>query len=137
MSHITVSQFTTRFISLVLKGNGLPRKQLDCHILLMSAVLGLEAGRKYSEKQLNDELGSWSTRFGDNVCLDHVSLRRLLVDDGYLTRDAAGTTYVLKTEGWPHTIDPAIRSLDLQGLIDEAIRDNEERRSLRQREGGQ
>jgi len=135
MAHITVSQFTTRFVSLVLKGNGLPTKQQDRHILLASAVLGLEAGRKYSERQLNDELRTWSTRFGNAVCLDHVTLRRFLVDEGYLARDAAGSAYVSKKEGLPCTFDPTIWSLDLQALIDDARKDREERKKLRQTDG--
>ncbi len=51
MSHLTASQFTDRFGSLVLGGRELPKKQLDRHILLISSILKLESGRPYSEKE--------------------------------------------------------------------------------------
>jgi len=118
-----------------MNGHGLPNKQLDRHILFVSAVLGLDAEREYTEKQLNDELRKWSERFGANVCLDHVTLRRFLVDEGYLTRDAAGTAYILKKEGLPYTFDQSIWSLDLQELINSVRRDREKRKRLRQQDG--
>ena len=55
MSHITASQFTDRFTALVLAGRELPKKQLDRHIVLISAILRIEPGRQYSEKEINEE----------------------------------------------------------------------------------
>ena len=46
MSHITESQFTDRFVSLVLGSRELPKKQLDRHILFISSILKLEPGRR-------------------------------------------------------------------------------------------
>jgi hypothetical protein len=68
---------------------------------------------------LDDELRKWTTRFGSSVNLDHVSLRRFLVDEHYVQRDSAGQSYRLKTTDWPYTFDPSIRALDLEALIDE------------------
>ena len=120
MSHLTASQFTDRFASLVLAGRELPKKHLDRHILFISAILKLEPGRPYSEKEINEELQVWIIRFGRNFGLDHVTLRRYLVDEKYLARDAAGGTYQLATEGLPYTFDVSIRELDLEKLVAEA-----------------
>ena len=120
MSQIEVSQFKNRFVSLIIGGQGFPKKDLDRHILFISAALGLEAQRQYSESELNDELRRWTARFGESVSLDHVSLRRFLVDEGYLRRDTAGGSYELTTTGWPYSFDPSIRTLDLEVLIVEA-----------------
>jgi len=119
MSHIDDAQFKNRFVSLIVGGQGLPKKPLDRHILFISAALGLEPQRQYTESELNIELRKWTSRFGDPVNLDHVTLRRFLVDEGYLSRDTAGTSYELTT-GWPYTFDPSIKVLDLDALIEEA-----------------
>lgn len=137
MTHITAAQFTARFTTLVLKGNGMPSKKEDRHILLVSALLGLETGREYSEKELNETLRVWATNFGDNVGLDHVTLRRSLVDERYLNRDAAGKVYVATREALPFTLDSAIWSLDLKGLVNDAQKDREERKRLHRHEDSQ
>ena len=134
MPDITAVQFANRFASLVLKGNGLPRKTLDRHILLVSAVQGLAADREYSEPELNDILKVWSSNFGDGVCLDHVTLRRLLVDEKYLVRDNAGKAYRVKKEGLPFAIDPAIWPMDLAAIITDARKEQEERKRQQQKE---
>ena len=120
MSHITASQFVDRFVALTLAGRELPKKQLDRHILLISSILRLEPGRQYLEKEINEELQIWIIRFGRSFGLDHVTLRRYLVDEKYLVRDSAGGTYALATEGLPYTFDQSIRELDLEKLVSEA-----------------
>ena len=120
MSQIETSQFKNRFVSLIMGGQGFPKKHVDRHILFISAALGLEPQRQYTESELNDELRKWTARFGSPVNLDHVTLRRFLVDEGYIRRDTAGGSYELATTDWPYTFDQSIKTLDLEGLIDEA-----------------
>jgi len=120
MSHITASQFTDRFVALILGGRELPKKQLDRHILLISAILRIEPGRQYSEKGINEELQLWTIRFGRNFGLDYVTLRRYLVDEKYLVRDSTGGTYELAATGLPYTFDASITDLDLDELVSAA-----------------
>ena len=117
MSHITESRFTDRFAALVLAGRELPKKPLDRHILLISSILKIEPGRQYSEKEFNEELQIWVIHFGRIFGLDHVTLRRYLVDEKYIIRDPAGGTYQLAANDLPDTFDPSIRELDLDELI--------------------
>jgi hypothetical protein len=117
MSHITETQFTERFAALILNGKELPKKLPDRHILFISSILKLELGRRYTESELNDELRSWAARFGSSSGLDHVALRRFLVDEKYLTRDSAGGTYELAADGLPYTFDASLRDLDLDKLV--------------------
>jgi hypothetical protein len=118
MPHIKDSQFKNRFVSLIIGAQGFPRKDLDRHILFISAALELEPQRQYTERELNIELLKWTSRFGDQVNLDHVSLRRFLVDEGYVRRDTAGKAYELTTE-WPYRVDASIKGLDLEALVDD------------------
>jgi hypothetical protein len=120
MAHIDAYQFENRFATMILGGQGFPKKPLDRHILFISAALELEPQRSYTESELNDELRKWTTSFGDAVNLDHVTLRRFLVDEGYLQRDSAGQSYQRTTEGWPYTFDPSIETLDLDAMVEEA-----------------
>jgi hypothetical protein len=116
---VTEALFRERFVSTVFGGRDLPKKRGDRHILFFSATLDMEPGRQYSEQELNTCLSKWSQRFGKGMHLDHVSLRRYLVDEGYITRDPAGLSYELVMEGLPYTFERSIRSLDLEALIDE------------------
>ncbi len=127
MPHITTPQFTARFPTLVLAGQGFPKKQADREILFVSAVLHLDLDRDYSEGEINDALRKWTARFGDSCGLDHVTLRRYLIDGRYIERDSAGVSYRLVKGDAPITFDAAIKDIDLDQLIIEA-KDERERR---------
>jgi hypothetical protein len=121
MTHITDSQFRERFAALYFGGQDLPRKPLDRQIVLISAIVGLERQRKYSEGELNDELQKWTILFGRRYNLDYVTLRRYLIDERYLVRDPSGRAYELGIlEQLPYTFDPTLATLDLEALIGEA-----------------
>jgi hypothetical protein len=60
--------------------------------------------------------------------LDYVSLRRALVDEGFLHRDSSGNHYTLDLTPFSDQFDPEIRSLDLLQLISDAIKEKERRK---------
>ena len=129
MMHITEEQFATRFIPLVMGGGSLHKKKVeDQHILFVSAVLELDHNREYNEADLNSALKPWSAAFGEGFGLDHVTLRRYLIDEKYILRDAAGTVYRVNTNKLPVTYDEAITGLDLERMLEEAHREREERK---------
>lgn len=128
MAAITADQFRQRFVALILDARDLPKKPLDRHILWYSAALGLQPRRAYSEAAVNEELRGWAGLFGGPFGLDHVTLRRFLVDEGYLRRDAAGGSYSLVTEGLPYSFDPSLAGLDLAHLVREAKQERESRK---------
>jgi len=125
---IMADQFSHRFVSLVLGKGFMPKKLSDQHILLYSATLALQSGREYGEKELNDVLAAWSSQFGGSFGLDHVTLRRYLVDAGYLERDDSGAAYRLGQGETAFDFDESIRQLDLAELISEAGRARELRK---------
>lgn len=74
---------------------GVPAQLSRRRVLLEHIVQSFEPGRDYTEKEVNVVLSAWSA--GSPV--DHVSLRRYLVDEGLLSRGGAGRDY-RRSGGW-------------------------------------
>jgi len=74
---------------------GYPTRRADQELLLRLASGRFDAGRAYSEREVNDILEAWLATFCAPFGIDHVSLRRYLVDARLLARDTAGSTYRL------------------------------------------
>ncbi len=73
----------------------IPRKARSREILLGALCAGMQRRRAYSEKQLNELLGTLLANL--NARVDHVTCRRVLVDHGFLKRDRTGAVYLLNT----------------------------------------
>jgi hypothetical protein len=71
----------------------LPKKRAEADVILALAAAGLEPGRTYAERDINEYLSFWLEGFAGPVGLDHVTVRRALVDSGYLLRDPSGHAY--------------------------------------------
>lgn len=91
---VTTDFFTRRLADLCLRSgmSGLPKDELNRHILFKSMVAALAPGAPLAEQEINRALAQWIETSGIKE-LDHVSLRRYLVDAGYLLRSADGTGY--------------------------------------------
>ena len=137
-SKIGSTEFKERLALLCLQGGGrgVPRKHRDQHILFKSITLILETQREYTENELNEYLVKWLSQVGQAVQIDHVSLRRYLVDAGYLTRDSAGRSYRVDPEQMVGLFEADIEEIDPVAVIAEAQRRTEERKReyLRKRE---
>jgi len=72
---------------------GMPAQTSRRRVLLEHVVQSFEPGRDYPEKDVNAVLRDWA----DGASVDHVSLRRYLVDEGLLSRD--GNNY-RRSGGW-------------------------------------
>ncbi|MCP4872552.1 MAG: DUF2087 domain-containing protein [Proteobacteria bacterium] len=83
------------------------------------------------ERTLNARLRSWLERVAPSIGVDHVSLRRYLVEVGYLDRTDDGSVYRVVTQptGAPR-FDPRVDGVDIVSLVDEARADVERRRLL-------
>jgi hypothetical protein len=94
---IEAAEFIRRLEALALGGvgPGLPRRERDRHILLKAAALSLGRELPCSERHLGLVLRNWLVMLAPRVDIDPVSLRRALVDFGYLERDVAGQSYQL------------------------------------------
>jgi len=89
--HISRESFEEKFAHLVEGRRLLPKKRLERQMLLLSTVCGLNAAVQYSESDINGHLKTWISRFGTDLSIDHVTLRRYLVDEAILDRDSSGS----------------------------------------------
>ena len=74
-------------------GRGLPRREADRYILLhaVSAVLGDD--ETLDEKAFTVRIADWLSEAGERLETDAVTLRRALVDEGFVARDGRGRAY--------------------------------------------
>ena len=133
-TEITTGEFQRRIAALCLGGVGpsLPRRRRDRHILLKSVALLLGHGGSYTEARINAVLKAWLEAMGPSVRLDHVSLRRHLIDEGYVVRDRAGRTYeVCPSQASSGLFEPALEHVDPLESVRTARAEREERRRRR------
>lgn len=115
-----------------------PRSGKDREILFQSIVLTLDSARLYSEREINDALNLWRRDVAPAIDIDHVTLRRTLVDYGRLERTADGRAYRVGFPPKAMAFDLAIYDLDLPGTIaaylEYAARKREDGRARARRE---
>lgn len=68
--------------------------EADRALVLALASSALEADRECREADVNRLLVAWLEGAGAMLRVDHVELRRWLVDAGFMTRDGFGRVYV-------------------------------------------
>ena len=129
-SRISVDEFKQRLEILCLRKSegGYPTKHRDQQILLKSVAMALDKNKDYAEAEINARLESWLATVGRKLHTDHVTLRRCLVDEGYLTRDPAGKSYRLQANIRADQFEPEIDSIDCADVIDEAIARREQKK---------
>ncbi len=112
-NNLNREQFSKRLVNLCLRSGlaGMPKDETDQHILLKSVVLHVHTAGELTEKEVNDKLEDWLTQVCVIKNFDRVTLRRWLVDTGYLTRNNNGTAY--------QVANPAPRSDLFEASVDE------------------
>jgi len=74
----------------------------------------------WSEGEVNERLKDW-VRVCQTQGLDHVMMRRALVDHSYLTRSSDGASYELSPEGpRRYGFEAAVEAVDVEGVLKEA-----------------
>ena len=86
-----------------------PKRPADQQLLLALAAARFEPQREYREPEVNEILKAWLETFCAPYGIDHVTLRRMLVDGGLLIRPKSGASYRADRSklGEPAAIDPA------------------------------
>ncbi len=120
---ITQEQFIKRLISLCLRSglDSFPKDDANQQILLKSAILMVGNTEVFTEKEISAKLEVWCTEVCPINFFDRVTLRRYLVDSGYLTRSSDGSRYQVAHPGpRPNLFDPAIDQLDILQVLQNA-----------------
>lgn len=119
-SPVDMTEFRQRLEAVCGRGGapGFPRKQRDRHILLRAALHCLPKSAPYAEPDVNDALEGWLARTGISANIDHVTLRRYLVDNGYLRRDRGGLEYTVDPAGHGEVeFEPGVAEVDAAEVL--------------------
>jgi 4a-hydroxytetrahydrobiopterin dehydratase len=74
-------------------GAGLPKKRLDRYVLLAALAKLVAADEAPGEREVTGRLKAWLAGEGARLSTDAATLRRALIDEGFLERDGRGTAY--------------------------------------------
>ena len=70
-----------------------PKRPSDQQLLITLAASQFDPSRTYRENEVNETLKDWMQAFCEPHAVDHVTLRRMLVDSRFLIRTASGSDY--------------------------------------------
>lgn len=118
---ITVDDFKKRLIDLCLRSGlaGFPKRQRDQHILFKSVTLIMKNYLNLTEKEVNDKLEYWLKNICEIKYFDYITLRRWLVDTGYLNRTKDGASYqVSKSEAQEYLFDDKIDQINIIEVLE-------------------
>jgi hypothetical protein len=130
---ITKEYFVKRLAELCLRSGMLdfPKDPIDAHILLKSAMLLVGAQGAMTEKEISARLETWIQEVCGIKFFDRVTLRRRLVDEGYLTRSPDGSNYqAARPAPRADLFDPAVDEVDPLQAIADARQEIARRKSL-------
>jgi TetR/AcrR family transcriptional regulator len=131
---ITKEEFSKRLCELFAQNriSQYPRKRRDRHILLKSIVMTLSNGKDYTEAEINEGIKAWLSGMHDPRGLDHVALRRYLVDEGYLDRSRNGSRYwVIEPGPSPRWFESDVDTVDVFKVVGEAKKSYDKSRRKR------
>jgi len=96
----------------------IPKRYEDRLVILGSIILKLDPKKQYSERSINEVIIEWLRRMANKKSyLDHVALRRYLVDFGLLERDLAGHRYQVSKSTLARLFDSSVLSVDPYAIV--------------------
>ena len=107
----------------------IPKRTSDQHLLVALAAAQFEPGKVYREGEVNGKLLAWLETFCESDGLDHVTLRRMLVDSRLLTRTKSGSTYELNQQSLAQV--QAVGEIDPRAVLEEIRAERESRKRHR------
>ena len=81
-------------------------------------MLTLDRLKEYTERDVDDQLAFWLADIGRSIDFDRVSLRRWLVDTGYIEREKDGSSYRVGVIGpGQGMFEPDVEDVDVYEVI--------------------
>jgi len=105
---------------------GFPRNPEHLDTVLAVAAGGLIRRRSYAEQEVNEVLTEWLGSVGAG--LDHVTLRRRMVDCGFLKRATDGSRYFLNYPKVAGVLGDPPFEVDAGTILDDIAYEREARR---------
>ena len=105
-----------------------PTHSRDLDVVLAVAAVTLMRRRPYNEQEINAALVDWLESV--HGWIDHVTLRRRMVDLGFLKRTVNGSRYFMNYGRVVEVLgDPAVE-LDAGAIVRGVLREREERKRM-------
>lgn len=129
---ISVDEFVERLCKLGATPNPrpFPRASRDREILIESIRMSLDSSATYREREINESLKKWSREIAPAIQIDHVTLRRTLVDGGHLERTADGRFYRIAFPAKVTAFALGVYDLDLPAIVADYRERAAERRAV-------
>ena len=103
-----------------------PRHPDHLDSILAVAAGRLQRRRPYAEREVNEALREWLLSVHSTI--DHVTLRRRMVDLGFLKRTTNGSRYFLNYGRVAGVLGDPSLEIDAGTIIDELLQEREERK---------
>ena len=107
----------------------LPKSRKDTEAVLALAASSLDPRETYSEHELNIALSEWMAGFVDPATMDHVTLRRCMVDIFMLLRDPHGRSYRTNQTVINQVIEPEARAVQPLLVMNEVAAERAKRKA--------
>ena len=107
----------------------LPKSRKDTEVVLALVAASLDPRATYSEPELNIALSEGMAGFVDPATMDHVTLRRGMVDIFMLLRDPHGRSYITNQTVINHRIDPEARAIQPLLVMNEVAAERAKRKA--------
>lgn len=108
----------------------LPRSRGDLAYLLALGAARFDPARNYSEAQVNELLQAWLAPFSSHYGVDHVTVRRCLVDAGLLVRDKSGASYRVAADRVSESAEDGARKLDPAAVMAQVRAERDARKRM-------
>ena len=105
-----------------------PKNHTDRLVLLGSIALALKPKKVYSEKKINEIILEWIKKMAKESYLDHVTLRRYLIDFGLIERDPDGRQYHISESNLYNLFEDTIRTINPFVLVKKFRKERAEQR---------
>jgi hypothetical protein len=127
VEQICKSEFNKRIIDFFLRSTlyEIPSKRKD-KLIILKAFSMIFKKNSFTEKEVNELIKDFLKKV-PRMKIDHVKIRRYLVDEGFLTRTPDGSQYFRNLSVFNNIFEEGIDDINIDDVIAKAQKEIEER----------